>query len=237
MKEFHEITNIFPKMRDEDYHALLEDIRKHGLREPIWTYQGKIIDGRHRYRACLELGIEPRFREWDGNGSLVAFVISLNLHRRHLTSSQKAAIAVEILPWLEKEANKRKMATLKQNQEKSILEKNRETDPEIFPDRSGNNRKTVLKENPTRDGRNSETEQRNNQSNSGEQSAFSAAEKKLKIFKGKGEAREQAARFTGTNPRYVSTAKKIKEKDPKLLEKVKEGRLTLPEAKKINIFP
>jgi N6-adenosine-specific RNA methylase IME4 len=101
--EFHEVANIFPLMEGEEYGALVEDIRKNGLMEAIWTYQGKIIDGRNRYLACQEIGIQPKYQEWDGKGSLVNFVVSLNLHRRHLTSSQKAVVAAEMLPWLEKE--------------------------------------------------------------------------------------------------------------------------------------
>jgi site-specific DNA-methyltransferase (adenine-specific) len=49
----------------------------------------------------------PEYRTWDGNGSLVAFVVSLNLHRRHLTSSQRAVIALDVLPMLEEEARAR----------------------------------------------------------------------------------------------------------------------------------
>jgi len=67
-----------------------------GLREPIWVYQGKIIDGRNRFRACQETKTEPRFREWDGQGSLVSFVVSLNLHRRHLDESQRSMVAAKI---------------------------------------------------------------------------------------------------------------------------------------------
>lgn len=105
--EVHEVANIFPMMSEEEYRELVRDIKENGLREPIWTYQGKIIDGRNRYKACKELGITPKFQEWDGKGSLVAFVVSMNLHRRHLTSSQKAMVAVEILPMLEREAKER----------------------------------------------------------------------------------------------------------------------------------
>jgi hypothetical protein len=94
-------------MAGQDYADLREDIRTHGQREPIWTYQGAIIDGRNRYRVCQELGIEPKLREWDGQGSLVAFVVSLNLHRRHLGSSQRAAVAAEMLSLLEQEAKER----------------------------------------------------------------------------------------------------------------------------------
>jgi hypothetical protein len=94
--EFHEVASVFPMMSDEEYQALAVDIKANGLREPIWTYQGKIIDGRNRYKACQDAGVEPEYREWSGTGSLVGFVVSLNLNRRHLTSSQKAMIAIEI---------------------------------------------------------------------------------------------------------------------------------------------
>ena len=94
--EFHEVANIFPMMSAEEFESLKSDIQSNGLLEPIWQYQGKIIDGRNRYRACLDVGVKPRFREWDGNGSLIAFVISLNLHRRHLTESQRGMIAARM---------------------------------------------------------------------------------------------------------------------------------------------
>lgn len=93
---FHPVANIFPLMSGADFDALKDDIQRNGQLEPIWTHDGQIIDGRNRYRACLDLGIEPQIREWNGDGSLVAFVVSLNLHRRHLDSSQKAVIALEV---------------------------------------------------------------------------------------------------------------------------------------------
>jgi N6-adenosine-specific RNA methylase IME4 len=104
-------------MVGNEFNELVNDIQKNGQQEPIWLYEGKIIDGRNRYRACQELNIEPITKDWVGNGSLVSFVISLNLHRRHLTSSQKAAIATEIEPILAKEAKKRqgKRTDLKPN--------------------------------------------------------------------------------------------------------------------------
>src|SRR5262245_64864510 len=104
MMQFHEVANIFPMMSAEEFVALKTDIQQHGLREPIWTYHGQIIDGRNRYLACTELGIEPEYREWGGEGSLVAFVVSLNLQRRHLSSSQKAVLAVDVEKLLATEA-------------------------------------------------------------------------------------------------------------------------------------
>jgi N6-adenosine-specific RNA methylase IME4 len=106
---FHPIANLFPLINGPEFDALVSDIAANGLIEPIWlnSSDNSIIDGRNRYRACLAAGVTPTFRRWDGNGGLVQFVLSLNLHRRHLTSSQLAAIAVEVLPWLEEEAKKR----------------------------------------------------------------------------------------------------------------------------------
>jgi hypothetical protein len=48
-----------------------------------------------------------------------------------------------------------------------------------------------------------------------------------------GEAREQAAKLTGTNRQYVSDAKQIKDSAPELLDKVKEGTMNLSRLKKL----
>jgi ParB-like chromosome segregation protein Spo0J len=105
--QFHEISNIFPMMSEEEYLFLKDDIEQNGQIEPIWIHQKKIIDGRNRYRACKELGIKPELREWDGKGSLVSFVVSLNLKRRHLSSGQKAVVALEVEKWLAQEAKEK----------------------------------------------------------------------------------------------------------------------------------
>ena len=108
MVEFHPVTEIFPLMQGEQYDQLVQDIHENDLREAIWLHPDKrIIDGRNRHRACVDAGVDPRFRTWDGEGSLIQFVVSLNLHRRHLTSSQRAAAAAEALEQLKIEAKER----------------------------------------------------------------------------------------------------------------------------------
>ena len=91
MMEFHEAANLFPMMIGDDYTALRDDIKANGLLEPIVIYDGKILDGRNRYTACLDLGIEPRYEAFEGTDP-VAYVISKNLHRRHLTKEQQVEV-------------------------------------------------------------------------------------------------------------------------------------------------
>lgn len=105
--KIHPVANLFPLINGSEFSTLVDDIKTNGLQESIWRYEGKVIDGRNRLRACAEIGIQPRFREWNGSGSLVSFVISMNLHRRHLDSSQRAAVSIDAVVELEREAKER----------------------------------------------------------------------------------------------------------------------------------
>lgn len=93
----HAVADTFPLMDRAELERLVEDIRVNGLREPITLHSdGSILDGRNRERACAVAGVEPRFIEWDGEGSAVDFVLSMNLHRRHLNESQRAMVATRL---------------------------------------------------------------------------------------------------------------------------------------------
>ena len=93
---FHAIADIFPLMDGQPLADLTEDIQQHGLREPIWLYEGKILDGRNRYRACQAAGVEPVFADYSGDDAL-GFSVSLNLHRRHLSEPQREIAAAKIV--------------------------------------------------------------------------------------------------------------------------------------------
>ena len=164
-KPFHEAANVFPLLQGEQLKALADDIAENGLQEAIWLHEdGSILDGRNRFRACKIAGVEPRFQTYEGSDPL-GFVLSLNLHRRHLTSAQKAALAVDV------EAYEAEAAKQRQGTRTDITEK--------IPE-----------------------------------SEFS-------------ESREKAAQKVGTNPRYVSDAKRIK-KDAWLIVTDKTVEEVLP---------
>ncbi|CUK21935.1 ParB/RepB/Spo0J family partition protein [Achromobacter xylosoxidans] len=96
--QLHPLCTLFPRMSGADLDALREDVAANGLRQPIVLHDGMILDGGNRYRACLDAGIEPVFEEYDG-GNLVSFVLSANLHRRHMTPGQQAAIVASAQDW------------------------------------------------------------------------------------------------------------------------------------------
>lgn len=166
---FHPLADIFPLIQGKEFVALKADIKANGALIPIVMYEGKILDGRNRFRACQEVGVQPSFVDYAGD-SPAHYVWSLNGPRRHMDSGQKAAVAVELLPYLEAEAKAR------QGTRTDIVEK-------IPP---------------------SET----------------------------GKARDKAAEMVGTNPRYVSDAKRLKEENPEVFEQVKSGEKKLSQAKR-----
>lgn len=94
--KIHPAAEMFPMMDDAAFEALAANIKAHGQREPIIVHDGSILDGRNRYRACLHVGTQPEFMDWSGSGDPIAFVVSMNLHRRHLNESQRQMIARRI---------------------------------------------------------------------------------------------------------------------------------------------
>ena len=94
--KFHPGSEIFPSMPQAEFDALVADITANGLREPIHIMGDSVVDGRHRYRACLQAGVEPQFVVVPDGTDLNALVISLNLRRRHLDESQRAMVAARL---------------------------------------------------------------------------------------------------------------------------------------------
>jgi N6-adenosine-specific RNA methylase IME4 len=92
--EYHEAADAFPMMDNKRHAELVEDIRQHGLKVPIVLCQGKILDGRNRWKACQELGLTPKTSEYYGNPW--SYVWSMNGQRRDLSADQRAQIWLHI---------------------------------------------------------------------------------------------------------------------------------------------
>ena len=96
--EMHPLCTLFPPMTGAEFAALRDDIKTNGLRQMIVLKDGMILDGGNRYRACLEAGVTPRFVDYIGE-NLAAYVLSVNLHRRHMTPGQQAVIVASAQDW------------------------------------------------------------------------------------------------------------------------------------------
>ena len=105
----HPVADIFPlNANGPEFEEFVEDIKdRKGLLHPIVLHDGKILDGRRRYRACQQAKVSPRFVVWDGKGLPVDYVFSANVHRRHLNPSQLAVVATNALPFYQKDAKDR----------------------------------------------------------------------------------------------------------------------------------
>lgn len=113
--------NIFPEANEEDFNRLLEDIRNNGFdqSQPVIVYEGAILDGWNRYRACQAIGISPAIKTFDGDQSAALQLVMRTNKRRNLNKGQWATIAVEaedIINALKKEAEDRRKAGTKLSQ-------------------------------------------------------------------------------------------------------------------------
>jgi hypothetical protein len=94
--EIHPIAKCYPKITGKDYTELRKSIRTQGLLNPITLFEGQILDGSNRYRACLEENVTPAFRDLPEGLNAIEYVVSQNESRRHLTVEQRAFIGAKL---------------------------------------------------------------------------------------------------------------------------------------------
>jgi len=209
--EIHPLAALIPAMTPDELEKLTADIGHNGLLDPIVLFEGKILDGRHRAQACEESGVTPRFVEFAGKDPL-DFVIAKNLHRRHLSTTQKAMLAAELLPLLEAQARERQQQAGGDHGNQYSGSAKVAVSQKI--DKAANREQTgadaVINEEPI--------ESVNTRQNQRRASA-------------------QAAELTGSNRQYVSDAKKITAQAPDVAEVAKQGQIAMPLAKKLAAVP
>ncbi len=107
----HPLAGLFPAPSEQECKNLKDDIRANGQAVPILLYEGRILDGRSVYAACRALGVPVKYTVFEGNeDEALALLLSRNLMRRHLTTAQRAALAVRLHPFEANLARKRMLA-------------------------------------------------------------------------------------------------------------------------------
>jgi len=95
----HPFANMFPMLSAEESAAMSASIARDGLLEPIVIYQMQILDGRNRYQCLAAAGVmlqAEHLNVIEGTEQEARqYVESKNVHRRHLTVSQRAMLAAQ----------------------------------------------------------------------------------------------------------------------------------------------
>jgi hypothetical protein len=93
---WHPYAELFPWIEGQAFDEFKADVAKRGVIEPVVMFDGQLLDGRNRYMAARDLGIEYPVTEYAGDDPL-GFVLSKNLSRRHLTDDQRRMVAARLV--------------------------------------------------------------------------------------------------------------------------------------------
>ena len=124
----HPMAEKFPNIPPKKFQELKNSIKTDGQLSPIVINEaGQILEGRHRYRACQELEIEPStvqlrdvLGERFGHVSEAKFIFDCNYHRRHLTDDQRVALCAAFLPELRAKSKRGRPPKIKEGQTTNI---------------------------------------------------------------------------------------------------------------------
>lgn len=222
----HPLACLFPMMDTAQMEVHKGSLKRSGQKTPIVLFEGMVLDGSNTHFGCLELGLEPEYRQFgsdpkDGD-SPADFVIIRNLERRHLSPSARTAAAVEVVPFYEAEAAKRIQATqFKPKAEAAI------SSAANAPADAGEGLSLEI----TQDTAGTAEEGAAGATGEGFSSPAGVVETPTpKPTATKGTAVQQAANAFNVSPTYVKLGKKLKRKAADLWEKVTNQEMTIAEA-------
>lgn len=105
MLPVHDLCARWPDIEGREFDRLVESIKNRGLRRKIRTYNGLVIDGKNRQRACVAAGLAPEYVEWvppegctdkkEIEWELAVYIEDENGNRRHLSATERAFLAVD----------------------------------------------------------------------------------------------------------------------------------------------
>jgi len=215
--------NIFPEMQAEDFDRLKQDLSVNGYdaKNPIWMYQGGILDGWNRQKACGVLGVVPVYKEFIGSDvQAVEFVMRTN-KRRNLNSSQWACIATEADELIAAIREQVKADMAEKVSAARIAEEERKRKIDELLAKSGE-KKSVIIEIPEEDELEEEVTQL----------IVEAAIDVQPKNRTENESSQKIANTFNTNRTYINEAQRLKRDNPVMFEKVKAGEKTITEVKK-----
>ncbi|MEZ6186178.1 MAG: hypothetical protein R3F62_14360 [Planctomycetota bacterium] len=219
--EAHEIATLFPRMSSVDLDHLRTSLSDQGQLEEILLFEGKILDGRHRYDTCVELGIEPRFREFEGDAQeAFAYSVALNLSRRHLTTVQRAAAGAGLKEFQAKllGGDPEPLAPEEPSEPEAVAE---EPDVAAEPAEEPAAEDAELEEAPT-----------------AARPQKKKAKKALSPRTVNARARAIASERVGVSPRAIDEAAKVKAEAPDVFQRMLEGTAgSMPDVKKVVALP
>lgn len=208
---FHEIADIFPLLEGEKFEGMVQDIRERGLQHAIMLFDGQILDGRNRYRACMAANVNPRFETFSGDyHEAFHFVWGENIHRRDLDSGQRAAA------WIKREQMENEYAAkLKAGIEADAKERH----------------KDGVKRGGSIAGR---SRPKANSSTQTFEYTYPESKRVPEVSsanRNENLSTETRAKAAGTNRQYIADVEAIQAKKPELVDAIIAGTISVPKAK------
>jgi len=143
LKENNTFSELVPEMTTQEYDDLVNSIRKQGVRQPIHILSDKtVLDGRHRVRACKEIGIKEiqALSHELKEDEAIRFVTDTAVERRNLTSAQKIDIVFrseDLIADLKSVAKERATGSFKGNRYKKVVSGSKEPHTKNVNERIG----------------------------------------------------------------------------------------------------
>jgi hypothetical protein len=99
VKEIHPLTELIPERADQDAIEFL--IAQNGFTDPVVIYEGKIIEGRVRYRAARRVSVQPQFRDWVlmADGDPLDWMVRKHVETHELNELDKTRLVAVVLPY------------------------------------------------------------------------------------------------------------------------------------------